>query len=76
MTNLHDIIINCVETIQEHPLYGAITSLLLVVFAGIFEIFGEVDGAVDRILKNSAYIVAIISGLITIYYTLKNKGKK
>jgi hypothetical protein len=75
MTNLNDIIISCVETIQEHPLYGAITSLLLVTFAGILEFFGDIGG-LDRILKNSAYIVAIISGLITIYYTLKNKGRK
>jgi hypothetical protein len=75
MTILQDLIEQSINTIQEHPLYGAITSLLLVAFAGIFEIFGTPD-VLDRLLKNSAYIVAIISGAITIYYTLKNKGKK
>jgi hypothetical protein len=75
MTVLQDLIEHTLNNIQEHPLHGAIVSLLLVTFAGILEFFGDIGG-VDRLLKNSAYIVAIISGVITIYYTLKNKGKK
>ncbi len=75
MTILQDLTEQVLNDIQENPLRGAIFSLLLVTFAGVLEFFGELGG-VDRILKNSAYIVAIISGLITIYYTLKNKGKK